>query len=47
MAEINISSPIRERLENEAENKNRDDGIFTDGQLTSLIKKRYQLVLVK
>ena len=47
MAEINISSPIRERLENGAENKNRDDGIFTDGQLTFLIKKRYQLVLVK
>ena len=47
MAEINISSPIRERLENAAENRNRDDGIFTDGQLTSLIKKRCQMVLVK
>ena len=47
MAEINISSPIRERLENGAENRNRDDEIFTDSQLKSLIKTRCQMVLVK
>ena len=40
MAKINISSPIRERLENGARNRNRDDGIFTNGQITSLIKTR-------
>lgn len=44
---MNISSAIREILENRAENKNRHDGIFTDGQLTSLIKTRCHMVLVK
>lgn len=38
MAEMNILSAIREILENRAENRNRHDGIFTDGQLTSLTK---------